>query len=593
MAEDFKIQRDAYLHFDATTIQQYVKDRLRNDPNNKFTDYNFEGSHFSTLTETIAYLFNVLMFYLNQTSTESKFTDAQLYENVNRMVKLLGYNPIGYQTSVVPFSANDTIPDIGLFVVPRYSYINVGGTTYSFSEDFVFRSGSSVQASDGKLLYQGKFYEYPLYTAVGLKNEIVFLAPGDNVIIDHFNIHVYVKSTTGVWEEWSRVETLITTGSTDKAYEVRFNENMRYEIKFGNGINGQSLTTNDSVAIYYLQSDGSGNEIVEGDLSETRYIRFASTQFLEITDDIWETNPKTNAPPENVTFNNDVPATTFAQPESVDTIRQNAPDFVKRKLTITKTADYERVVMTKFPNMVVDVKAMNNFDYIKTYMSYFKNLGLESISAESRFLYNQVTFADACNFNNIYVFIKPKIYANSTSDYNRFLSPSLKRLILNEFDSLKEPTVAPIVVDPIYMAVGLGINNPTDDVSITDVQNSRIVVVRDKKSLRSVDVIRQDIYDIFVDYFSQENTTFGKYIDFPYITNQILSVNGVVDFRIERTDTEIDPYYYGGLSMIVWNPVFTSDVSLLLRSETLEDFQVPYFFEISSFIDKIHVETEL
>lgn len=587
MAENL-IESGKYLQFDASTIEQYIKDRLNSDPNNKFTDHNFEGSYFSTLIETISYLFNVLMFYLNQTSTESKFTDAQLYENINRIVKMLGYSPLGPQTSIVPFTATSDVPDAGLYVVPRYSYLNAGGTTFSFNTDFVFRGGSIEDATSGKILYQGKYYEYPAYTAMGLKNEIVFLTPGVNVIVDHFNIDVYIKTKLSTWEQWQRVESLSSKLATDRCYEVRFNENERYELKFGNGVNGALLPANAEVQIYYLQSDGSGSEIVEGGISSsTKYLKFSSSKLTTILSDIWAQNPKLNVDPSLISFANDVPSTLFTPAETVASIRLNAPEAVKRKLTISKTTDYDRVVKTNYSNLISDSKTFNNFDYIAKYLNYFRELGLSNANSVSRILYNQTVFADSCNFNNMYIFIKPKIYAATISDYNRFLPAPLKQLILNEFESLKEPTVEPIIMDPVYMAVGFGINNPTDVVSITDVDNSSFVIVKDKKSLRNNDVITQDVNDIILEYFSQVNAIFGMTINFSNLTELILSVDGVVDVKIKRTDSD---YYSNGLSLIIWNPVYPQDVSHMVRTQTLEDFQVPYLKDRTDFINTITIE---
>ena len=590
MAEN-TINSTQYLQFDATTIDQYIKDRL-NITGSQFTDHNFAGSYFSSVIEVLSYTFNVLMFYLNQTSSESMFTDAQLYENMNRIVKMLGYSPVGCQTAIVPFTVSSTAIGEGLYVIPRYSYINTGGTSYSFNEDFAFRAGSLTDATDGKVLYQGKFYEYPLYSAHGDKNEIIFLSPGNTIIIDHFNIHVYVKDSTGVWEEWTRVDSLVSKTSVDSAYEVRYNENKNYELKFGNGINGRALNTGDSVAIYYLQSGGVGNDIIPGDLADKRYIAFASSQFTEILKDVWGQNTKEVVSPSDVSINNSIASTAFSIGEDVESIRTNTPDSVKRKLTISKTIDYDRVVTTNFSNVISDVKTMNNFDYMKKYLNYFKTIGLAGANESARTLYNQVTFADACNFNNMYIFVKPKVYSGIKEDYAKFLPAPLKEMILSAVGNLKAPTVEPVVMDPVYMAVGFGINDPAESVAIADATtNCELVVIKDKKSLRNNDSIKQNVYDVIVNYFSQDNTKFGMFIDFPYLTEQILTVGGVVDFKIKRTDTS--KYFYGGISLIVWNPVYTQDVQLLLRSESLQDFQVPYLYDRTNFINKIVVETEV
>ena len=97
-------QQTKYLSFDASTVKQLIVDRLNEI--GAFTDQNYEGSNISTIIDIVAYTFNVLMYYLNKTSTESMFSDSQIYENMNRVVKLLDYKPIGNQTSILSFFFN-------------------------------------------------------------------------------------------------------------------------------------------------------------------------------------------------------------------------------------------------------------------------------------------------------------------------------------------------------------------------------------------------------------------------------------------------------------------------------------------------------
>ena len=138
-----------------------------------FTDQIFEGSNFNSLLDVIAYSYHVLLFYLNRTANEASFSNAQLYENVNRIVKILNYNPIGIQTSVLSFSAtiSDQLSE-GIYTIPKYSYFTINDINYSFTEDYSFTkktSGFEVleDLNNSALLHQGGFVEYPTYVATG------------------------------------------------------------------------------------------------------------------------------------------------------------------------------------------------------------------------------------------------------------------------------------------------------------------------------------------------------------------------------------------------------------------------------------------
>ena len=88
-----------YVAFEALSLRTFINNRLTET--GVFTDQNYAGSNISSIVDIIAYSYNTLMFYLNQTSSETMFTEASLYENMSRIVKLIGYNPVGIQTARV------------------------------------------------------------------------------------------------------------------------------------------------------------------------------------------------------------------------------------------------------------------------------------------------------------------------------------------------------------------------------------------------------------------------------------------------------------------------------------------------------------
>ena len=98
---DFNLSRDSYTAFDAKSLKELIQTRL--NQGEIYTDQNFEGSNMSSVIDVIAYSYHLLLFYLNQTSAESMFTDTTIYENMNRIVKLIDYKPKGYQTSLLSF----------------------------------------------------------------------------------------------------------------------------------------------------------------------------------------------------------------------------------------------------------------------------------------------------------------------------------------------------------------------------------------------------------------------------------------------------------------------------------------------------------
>ena len=88
---EFKLSPNAYTAFDATSLKRLMIERLNVPSNTVFTDQNFEGSNLNAIIDIVAYSYQTLLFYLNQTSSEAVFTEVQLYENINRIVNMKSF----------------------------------------------------------------------------------------------------------------------------------------------------------------------------------------------------------------------------------------------------------------------------------------------------------------------------------------------------------------------------------------------------------------------------------------------------------------------------------------------------------------------
>ena len=596
---EFKIPKDGYLSFDALTLKQFIKDRLNDSK--LFTDQNYEGSYMSTLNEIIAYTFHTLMYYLNRTSTESMFAESQIYENMNRIVKLLDYKPIGDQVPTTAFclSGLEFIPN-GVYTIPRYSYISNGNISYSINEDIVISKAdtdvleSFDNAVSQKLLYQGYYTEYPLYRAVGNPSEVVFFFPNINTIVDHFNIDIYVYETdTSKWYAWKRVPTLYMENGFSRSYEIRLNENKQYEIKFGNDINGKQLRKNDKVQIYYIESLGSKGEIGKGSINEQPLKIFSSNTLTSILRDLntQEGNRYTYIGADianNLIVTNINNSTYFQTSEDVDSIRKNTPGVFRSQYRVVTEQDYENYIKTNFANLIHDIKVVNNWTYISEQLKYYyEDLGIRDPNNISNILYNQVQFADACNFNNIYITTIPKtIY--STKNPTSVLSPAQKELITSSLKNVKTLTSEIILLDPVYIAVDIcALSSGSTEITDDDINNTQLQIVKDLNSRRDNNSLILDVLSVFENYFSRENMKLGQMLDVSDITTSILSIPGVKNINTIRKDNP--NIGYTGLSMVSWNPVYPVDCMIITKNTPFSYFKYLYLNNRERFKDKITV----
>jgi hypothetical protein len=591
--EQYTLQKGGYVAFDAMSLRQLIIDRLNEQK--VFTDQNFLGSNLASIIDIIAYSYNTLIYYLNRTSTESMFSEAQLYENINRIVKLIDYSPIGFQTSTLSFNCSATSLTQGLYTIPRYSYALVNNIPFSFNEDITFIKTTNTAESlneiaQQRLLYQGFYQEYPVYTAAGEDNEIVILNPGTD-LVDHFNIDVFVKpKLTGKWTQYTKSPNLFLESGSEKKYEIRLNPNKRYEVKFGNDINGVKLQTGDQVALYYLVSQGQDGEIGPGAFTpQTKLIRYNTVQFNQIVLDIFEDQFRylTATEINNLIFENTVNSTPVKEAENADNIRSTAPANYRSQYRLVTTRDYEVFVKTNFTNLLADVKCVNNWSYISEYLKYFYDIGITDPSKTERALFNQVQYADACNFNNVYLLVVPR----SASQNLDYVVPAQKELISSSILSSKMATTETVFVDPVYKAISLGISSSITVVDpVADEDLCQLEVIKRTSSRRDNQSIINDITNIFTDYFSRDNIKLGATVDVRSLTQQILGVDGVETFFTTRID---DPSIrIEGLSLFYWNPIYPdNDKTVTTNNIPLRYFEYPFFNNITLLPQKIKVTT--
>lgn len=601
---DFNLPIDGYAAFDALSLKNLIVKRLNSS--NTYTDQRYEGSNLSSIIDIIAYAYHVLLFYLNRTSAESTFTTAELFENVNKIVKLIGYNPIGYQTAILPFKATTSgnLP-AGTYTIPRYSYFNINGTTYCFNSDISFTSTSSVAGAltdlqDNNLLYQGTYTEYPSYFATGAPFETLTLTivdtNGNNLQIDHFNIDIYVRSSIAgsKWVKWLPTQSLFLEKSNATKYEIRLNENGRYEIKFGNNVTGKQLDIGSEIAIYYLQSNGPRGEIGAGLLNNKPLFFYSTARFNSIKADTISPNVNllTTTQASTITFANTDSSTKFVDMESVASIKQNAPNTFRSQFRLITTNDFINYVNKNYSNIIASTQVVNNNDYIAGHLKYYFDLGITKPSISSRVLYNQVKFANSSNFNNIYIYAVPKLVKTSSlSTRTNYLNNSQKQLLLNDLQGVKLTTAELVINDPVYVEVNVGVRSQQETLTPSIGDDTTLIISRSVTSKKDVTLLQQLVSKTIINYFATTNDNLGLLISITDLTNQILAIDGVTGVSTQRIINGV-VNTVPGISLLIYNPVYPyDDINVFTQDVQLPYYKFPYLKDATNFANKITVVT--
>lgn len=585
---DFTLNKNNYATFDALTLKQLIKQRLNDG--GVYTDQIFEGSNISAIIDIIAYSYHTLLFYLNNTASESLFSESTLYENMNRIVKLIDYNPTGFQTSLLSFEAeaSENIPS-NLYTIKRYSYFTLNGIYYSFNKDISFnKTTDSIEKltslSEDNLLRQGQYFEYPSQVSIGEDFEVFTVVVEDvknnkPVFIDSSSFGVYVKDVdTGKHEFYTETNNIFLLGPDSLSYEKRLNENGFYEIKFGNGVFGKKLKIGDQVLIYYLKSDGEKGKVSPNQLNGNKINFFTTPQFEIISKDIYDQNFTFLTPQQTqeISFSNLNSSTESKEKEDVESIKINSKKLFQSQNRLVTVQDYTSFINKNFSNLVDSLKVVSNNSYIKDYIGYFYDLGLDRPNDDPRFLFNQLKFSTSASNNNVYMFLVPSIRNVDENNIETFLSTSQKNTIIEAIETQKMVNIEIIPQDPIYNAFNMGLQLPNETLSREIISETFLVVKRDINERVSAENLKQQINNIFINYF--KDSKIGSLVSLSDIKNQILSLAGVTNILTRRVNNNLT-LETPNISLLSFNNNYPEvDIEIITSDLQLPFFKYPFLF---------------
>ena len=254
-----------FTNLDFDQIKTEIKSYLR--ANSNFTDFDFEGSNFSVLIDTLAYNTYINAFNANLVVNESFLDAATVRENVVSLARNIGYVPRSSSSAKAHVTFSVPTSTTSQFITLKAGLVAVGNfdnTSYRFSvpEDISapVKNGFAQFGSATKpvTISQGTYLTRQ-YIVVGSVDQRFIL---DNPNIDASSIVVNVKgpNETGLGREFHKVDNILNLDKTSEIFLIQEIQDERYEILFGDGYFGKKLENNSTITISYIVTDGeSGN----------------------------------------------------------------------------------------------------------------------------------------------------------------------------------------------------------------------------------------------------------------------------------------------------------------------------------------------
>ena len=324
-----------FTNLDFDQIKASIKDYLR--ANSNFTDFDFEGSNFSVLIDTLAYNTYITAFNSNMVVNESFLDSATLRENVVSLARNVGYVPRSRSAAKARVSFNLTTTSTTPILSLQAGLVCVGAvdnTSYTFS----IPSDVSANVIDGVAsfeldIFQGT-YLTKTFTVDGTTSQRFIL---DNSFIDTSTITVYVKGTgdTGLGKEYSVVENIIDIDSTSEIYLLQEVKDEKYELLFGDGVFGKKLENGAIVTVSYITSDGpDGNGASQ--FAFQGNVRGAADEII--------------IPSSTVVVNTIQASQNGADIESINSIKYFAPRLYSAQYRAVTGRDYEAIIKKIYPD---------------------------------------------------------------------------------------------------------------------------------------------------------------------------------------------------------------------------------------------------
>ena len=258
-----------FTNLDFDQIKTSIKDYLRS--NSDFSGFDFEGSNFSVLLDTLAYNTYITAFNSNMVVNESFLDSATLRENVVSLARNIGYIPrsrtaakaqVSFKLNIGTTEPNSSSVELKRGIVCVGS-VNDSSYVFSISENIakqVVQEGSDYVVNfDNLTINQGTFLTKQFTFNNSLDQKFIL----DNSFIDTSTIHVYVKkeNETGLGYEYYISDDITDIDSTSRVYFLQEVQDEKYEIRFGDGLLGKKLgdgvdEDGTIITVDYIVSDG-------------------------------------------------------------------------------------------------------------------------------------------------------------------------------------------------------------------------------------------------------------------------------------------------------------------------------------------------
>ena len=245
-----------FTNLDFNTLRAQIKDYLRSNSN--FSDFDFEGSNFSILIDTLAYNSYITAYNTNMAVNEAFIDSATLRENVVSLARNIGYVPRSKKsaTAVVNFSVN--VPTGANIVKLNRGLVALGsiqGGNYVFSipDDITVTPNSQGIANFSNIsIYEGNYLTKTFVVDSSQTNQR-YILPNANIDTSSIRVEVEEKGSTEVYNAYTNI---FDVNAESRLFLFQEVDDERYQIMFGDDVLGRKPANGAIIRVSYIVTNG-------------------------------------------------------------------------------------------------------------------------------------------------------------------------------------------------------------------------------------------------------------------------------------------------------------------------------------------------
>ena len=327
-----------FTNLDFNTLRAQIKDYLRSNSN--FSDFDFEGSNFSILIDTLAYNSYITSYNTNMAVNESFIDSATLRENVISLARNIGYVPRSIKSAVATINFTVNAPDGANIVKLNKGLVALGsvqGGNYIFSipDDITVTPDSRGIASFSNIsIYEGSYLTKTFVVNASQTNQR-YILPNANIDTSSIRVEVEESGSTQVYNAYTNI---FDVNAESRLFLFQEIDDERYQIMFGDNVLGRKPANGAIIRVSYIVTNGGeGNNATNFNFSG-RLTYISSGTDKDITSGIsLITTIQRSENGDSI--------------ESVDNIKYLAPRVYASQYRAVTPNDYKSLIPFLYPNI--------------------------------------------------------------------------------------------------------------------------------------------------------------------------------------------------------------------------------------------------